>query len=415
MLRKRIWICATILLLFVAMGNAAALTNKEKLGKEIFFDKKLSINKNQACAACHAPEVGFTGPDSIINVMGSVYEGSVAGRFGNRKPPAAAYAGDSPILYQNISTGLWVGGMFWDGRATGWTLGDPLAEQAKGPFLNPMEQGLPDASCVVYRVINSDYKHLYKQVWGELKVNWPKNVCSGVATLSSMEEYNKVNEAYDNIARSIAAYERSTEVSSFTSKYDDYLKGKAKLTEQETRGLELFNNNSTAKCANCHVPPLFTDFTYDNLGIPKNPMNPFYYEQMWNGLGGGIDWVDYGLGGFLNTTEYNVSAPVNNGKHKVPTLRNVDKRPYPEFIKAYGHNGYFKSLDQIVHFYNTRDVPGEGWNGVKWPAPEVSDNMNAAEMGNLGLTVSEEEDIVAFLKTLTDRDYDDHGKDVADN
>jgi cytochrome c peroxidase len=181
------------------------------------------------------------------------------------------------------------------------------------------------------------------------------------------------------------------------------------------RGLELFNNKSKGKCANCHVPPLFTDFTYDNLGIPKNPMNPFYYEKMWNKLGGGIDWIDYGFGGFLKTTPYNQSAPENNGKHKVPTLRNVDKRPYPEFIKAYGHNGYFKSLDQIVHFYNTRDVPSAGWNGEKWPAPEFSDNMNTAEMGNLGLSASDEEDIVAFLKTLTDRDDKDHGKDGRDN
>src|SRR5659263_177263 len=114
MLGKRIWICAAVLLLVTAIGSAAALTDKEKLGKEIFFDKKLSINKNQACAACHGPEVGFTGPDSIINVMGSVYEGSVAGRFGNRKPPASAYAGDSPILYQDETT--WIGGMFWMGE-----------------------------------------------------------------------------------------------------------------------------------------------------------------------------------------------------------------------------------------------------------------------------------------------------------
>jgi cytochrome c peroxidase len=411
MLWKRFWICAAVLLLVAAIGSAAALTNNEKLGKEIFFDKQLSINKNQACAACHAPEVGFTGPDSIINVMGSVYEGSVAGRFGNRKPPAAAYAGNSPNL--SNSTGTWIGGMFWDGRATGWTLGDPLAEQAKGPFLNPMEQDLPDAACVVYRVVTSDYKHLYKQVWGELNIKWPKNICSEVVAMPP-EDMTKVNESYTKIARSIAAYERSKEVSSFTSKYDDYLKGKAKLTDQEKRGLKLFMGNR-AKCANCHVPPLFTDFSYDNLGIPKNPMNPFYYEQMWNGLGGGINWIDYGLGGFLNTTPYNQSASANNGKQKVPTLRNVDKKPYPDFMKAYGHNGYFKSLDQIVHFYNTRDVPNAGWNGVKWPAPEVSDNMNAAEMGNLGLTVSEEKDIVAFLKTLTDRDDKDHGKDEADN
>src|SRR5659263_534893 len=196
MLGKRIWICAAVLLLVAAIGSAAALTNNEKLGKEIFFDKKLSINKNQACAACHASEVGFTGPDCIINVMGSVYEGSVAGRFGNRKPPAAAYAGDSPVLYQDETT--WIGGMFLEGRATGWTLCDPLAEQAKGPFLNPMEQGLPDAACVVYRVVTSDYKDLYQQVWGKLNIQWPKKVCSEAVTLSSGDQ-DKVNTAYNNI------------------------------------------------------------------------------------------------------------------------------------------------------------------------------------------------------------------------
>jgi cytochrome c peroxidase len=280
-----------------------------------------------------------------------------------------------------------------------------------------MEQGLPDASCVIYRVVTSDYKHLYNKVWGELRVKWPENICSAVATLP-LDDHNKVSEAYDNIARSIAAYERSKEVSTFTSKYDDSLKGKAKLTEQEIRGLELFNNKSKGKCSNCHVPPLFTDFTYDNLGIPKNPMNPFYHEQMWNGLGGGLNWIDSGLGGFLKTTQYSSSAADNNGKHKVPTLRNVDKRPYPEFIKAYGHNGYFKSLNQIVHFYNTRDVLGSCTSAQDqlpgkncWPAPEVSANVNTAEMGNLGLSVTEEEDIVAFLKTLTDMDDQDHGKD----
>jgi cytochrome c peroxidase len=405
MLGKRIWICALILLLTAA--TATALNDTEQLGKNIFFDKELSINKNQACAACHSPQVGFTGADSIINILGSVYEGSIDGRFGNRKPPAAAYAGDSPVL--NNSTDSWIGGMFWDGRATGWTLGDPLAEQAKGPFLNPMEQGLPDSACVVYRVIKSDYSDLYKQVWGNdsFSVIWPMDVnksCSkeqGQVNLSS-EDRNITDTAYNNIARSIAAYERSNEVSPFSSKYDYYLKGDATLTKQEMRGLALFNNSTKANCAKCHVPPLFTDFSYDNPGIPKNLMNPFYYEYRWNGMGGGIDWIDYGLGEFLNTTQYSGIAAQNNGKHKVPTLRNVDKRPHKSFIKAYMHNGYFKSLEEIVHFYNTRDVPGAGWKGKPWPPAEVSANVNRDEMGNLSLTSKDEKDIVAFLKTLSD-------------
>ena len=201
--------------------------------------------------------------------------------------------------------------------------------------------------------------------------------------------------AYNCIGRAIAAYERSSEVSKYTSKYDSWLKGRAKLTGQEMLGLTLFSGK--AKCANCHVPPDFTDFTYDNLGVPRNPLNPFYDElPVWNPLGD--NWVDPGLGGFLEAAGYpeSVYGP-EVGKHKVPTLRNVDLRPSEKFVKAYSHNGYFKSLEEIVHFYNTRDVPGAGW-----PAPEVADNINTTEVGNLGLNHGEELAIVAFLRTLSD-------------
>ena len=255
------------------------------------------------------------------------------------------------------------------------TLGDPLAEQAQGPFLNPLEQNNASAQVVIDKVLASNYSDLFRKV------------CTHRAT------------RYECIGRAIAAYERSAEVSQFTSKYDYSLKGQAKLTDQETAGLALFNGK--ANCANCHKSTadpasgkvLFTDFTYDNLGVPRNPLNPFYNETEWNL--DGANWVDTGLGGFLKTAGYPYTAEL--GKHKVPTLRNVDKRPYPGFIKAYGHNGYFKSLEQIVHFYNTRDV-----RGARWPAPEVATNMNTAEMGNLGLKLVEERAIVAFLSTLSD-------------
>jgi len=343
------------------------LTPQEQLGKFLFFDTNLSAPAGQSCAVCHGPDVGWTGPDQAINAAGAVYEGAVSGRFGDRKPPASAYAGDSPILYYDGTK--WVGGMFWDGRATGWTLGDPLAEQAQGPFLNPLEQNNASAQVVIDKVLASGYGDLFLQV------------CTDHATY------------YECIGRAIAAYERSKEVSQFTSKYDYWLKGKARLTGQEQWGLALFRGKG--KCANCHVEPLFTDFTYDNLGVPKNPQNPFY-ESDWNPLG--ANWVDTGLGGFLKAAGYsgNVWGP-EWGKHKVPTLRNVDLRPFKQFIKAYGHNGYFKSLDEFVHFYNTRDVPGAGW-----PAPEVAANINTTEMGNLGLNKGEELAIVAFLKTLSD-------------
>ena len=83
------------------------------------------------------------------------------------------------------------------------------------------------------------------------------------------------------------------------------------------------------------------------------------------------------------------------GKQKVPTLRNVDLRPSPDFVKVYGHNGFFKSLKDIVHFYNTRDVE-------MWPPAEVPMNVNTDELGNLGLTSDEEAAVVAFMTTLND-------------
>jgi len=127
---------AAALLALVAMAGAAfgnGLTPTQQLGKSIFFDNNLSINTNQSCAACHAPEVGWTGPDSALNAGGSVYEGSIAGRFGNRKPPSSAYATTSPILHYIVEkkAALFIGGNFWDGRATGEKLGNPAADQAQ--------------------------------------------------------------------------------------------------------------------------------------------------------------------------------------------------------------------------------------------------------------------------------------------
>src|ERR1035437_9593026 len=129
---------AAILLLVVAGASAQGNLTQNQLGKKLFFDPNLSTPSGLACAGCHGAEVGYTGADAAINAAGAVYEGAMVNRFGNRKPPSAAYAGDSPILHRHGKT--WVGGMFWDGRATGWTLNDPLAEQAQGPFLNPLEQ-----------------------------------------------------------------------------------------------------------------------------------------------------------------------------------------------------------------------------------------------------------------------------------
>ncbi len=380
------------------------LTPLEQLGKEIYFDK-ISSPESMACADCHSPAEGFTGPVSGINKMGSVYRGANPQRFGNRKPPSAAYATFSPVLHID-DEGIFEGGNFWDGRASGehyslnpdaqkLTMGLPAAEQALGPFLNPVEQNNPSKESVLKKIAGSKYAYLWEKVWKE-PVSW---------------EEAEVDKNYDRIGIAIAAFEGSAEVNAFSSKYDAYLLGKTELTEQEAWGLELFEAENKGNCAACHPSededehmPLFTDFTFDNLGVPKNPDNPFYdMDEVYLDDGtpvnpAGSDWIDKGLGGFL---EYHSNpvwagmAAANMGKQKVPTLRNVGKKGGNGFVKAYTHNGVFKSLKEIVHFYNTRDVED-------WPAPEVPVNVNSDELGNLGLTDAEENAIVAFLMTLSD-------------
>jgi cytochrome c peroxidase len=260
-----------------------------------------------------------------------------------------------------------------------------------------------------------DYPISFEEVWGDgaCDISWPNSievntVCAteeGSVDLSD-EDRTKVDTAYDNIALSIAAYEDSPEVNAFSSKYDQTFGGGAKLSKQEQRGFALFRGKG--QCHRCHISngqqALFTDYTFDNLGVPQNPENPVYDANP--------DFVDPGLGGFLKTAGYPPEVyEAEWGKQKVPTLRNVDLRTDDEFVKAYGHNGYFKSLEGIVHFYNTRDVkptcPGpyteaEALANDCWPAPEVAENVNTDELGDLGLTADEEAAIVAFLKTLSD-------------
>ncbi|QSQ28060.1 cytochrome C [Pyxidicoccus parkwayensis] len=384
----------------LAQGDSAehgGLKRVERLGKLLFFDRRLSEPMGQACAVCHGPEVGWTGPDMFINLTGSVYEGAVRGRFGNRKPPSSAYATPAPVFHLRTTSGVaeFVGGNFWDGRATGEDLGNPAADQARGPFLNPVEQNNPSKAAVVGKVCRGPYGDLFRAVYGA-------SICGDVP------------RAYDSIARAIAAYEGSSEVNAFSSKYDAWLAGRASLTPQEAWGLRLFEGK--ANCDNCHTsqrgphgePPLFTDYTFENLGVPRNLFNPWYWEFQFNP--DGPFWVDLGLGAFLQTREEWASrARANLGRVKIPTLRNVDKRPYPGFVKAYTHNGYFKSLESLVHFYNTRDVlpvcltVTQGTPGVDcWPVPEVGLNINTTEVGNLRLSPQEEQAIVAFLRTLSD-------------
>jgi cytochrome c peroxidase len=415
----------------------------ELLGKLMLYDKQLSVNRNQACAFCHMPETGFTGPVSELNRTTGAYPGSVRTRFSDRKPQTHAYAPLSPVLHYNPGRGDLVGGNFWDMRATGRRLGNPAAEQAQGPPTNPVEMGLPDVACAVYRASQRPYRALFESVWGPqaFAIAWPSDVeqvCDRPGPPPAGEplpvrlsplDRGRVGTTFDQMAQSIAGYEASAEVTSFTSKFDAVLAGKAQFTPREQTGYDLFRGK--AKCNECHrdggpgEDPLFTDFTASNIGTPANPGLPYYAENRpdtWGYVANpqGSSFVDGGVGSFLSKGHQlsNPSAvdqrwvklvPDNEARIRVPTLRNVDKRPNPAFVKAYGHNGYFTSLKAIVHFYNTRDVlprcqqPGDPGEGTTcWPAPESTANMNTSKMGRLGLSDAEEDAIVSFMQTLTD-------------
>ena len=355
--------CSSLLLVtttFASQLFAAGLTPMAQLGKIMYQDKDFSYNRTQSCQTCHHHVAGFADPTNMRDPASTVVSlGADGVSKGGRNAPSSAYAGFSPKLQKN-NDGEYVGGMFWDGRATGLSpnLADPLAEQAQGPPLNPVEMNMADKEAVVEVVRASSYARLFRRVFGS----------------TSLDD---VDTAWDNIARAVAAYERSPEVQAFSSRFDS-----GQLNAQEQRGQALF----AVKCSQCHTMdtvagakgPLFTNYTYANIGLPANTDD--------NVPGG-----DLGLGGFLATTEapadFQADADSQNGKFKVPTLRNI------ALTAPYGHNGSFATLRDMVVFKNTRDKAG-------W-APDVAENMTS-EIGDLGLTDGQVDDLVAFLMTLTD-------------
>lgn len=355
--------CGTFFLLSAALTSplwAAGLTQMEQLGKIMYQDKDFSRNGTQSCQTCHHHISGFADPTNMrdpVNTVVSLGDDGVS--LGGRNAPTSAYAGFSPALHKENDA--YVGGLFWDGRATGGSvnLADPLAEQAQGPPLNPVEMNMPDKEAVVAVVRSAPYASLFRKVFGSASLD-------------------NVDSAWDNIAKAIAKYERSNEVQAFSSRLD-----KGQLTDQEKRGQHLFAIN----CAKCHSMetvagakgPLFTNYTYANIGLPAN---------VEDGVAGG----DLGLGGFLLASGISEQeAQLQNGKFKVPTLRNV------AFSAPYGHNGYFATLREMVVFINTRDTDN-------WPQPDVNDNVYRADnFGRLGLSNQEIDDIVAFLTALTDQ------------
>lgn len=346
-----------------SIQNDRLLSEQQILGKQLFFEARFSEPTGQACASCHNPEAGFARAQELPSTP-PVSPGAVAQRFGNRNTPTISYAGYIPKLHFDLKEKHYVGGLFLDGRE------NSLEAQAKGPLFNPVEMAIPDKTVLLQRLKSLGYEAAFKKVYGE-------------------NAFSDADSALEKLVLSIAAYERSFEFSPFNSKYDAYLNGKTQLTEQEQRGLKVFEAEDKGNCAACHPSqpdtankrPLFTDYTYDNLGVPANPENPFY-KQAKQFNPDGANYIDRGLGAIVKDTEH-------NGKFRVPSLRNIAK------TAPYMHNGVFKTLKEVVDFYNTRDTK-------KWAKPEVVENVNKDELGDLKLTEQEVDDLVAFMETLTD-------------
>lgn len=327
------------------------------LGEEIFNDTNLSNPIGQSCASCHSLEKGFSDP-----LNRAISEGAVATIFGNRNAPSLSYNVFSPSRYYNTEDETFIGGLFLDGRSPS------LQEQFIHPLLNPLEMNNESSSKVVEKIKNASYYSKIKNLYGN----------------SPFE-----SDILSYVADALMQFQTSDKVNPFTSKYDYYIQGRATLTLEEKKGLALFEGK--ALCSQCHVTDpdpiqqkiLFTDFSYDNIGVPKNESNPFY-NQSATANPDGANFIDLGIGKIVN-------KPEDNGKFRVPTLRNI------AISAPYFHNGSFKNLEDVVHFYNVRDL-----NTGEFSAPEVLQNVNKDELGNLKLSYEEEQNLIAFLKTLTD-------------
>jgi cytochrome c peroxidase len=415
------------------------------------------------------PYAGFSGPIPSVNLTMIAYPGTVRFRAGKRTAQRYTYSPFFPVLQFNEVQQLFFGGNFWDSRATGFLIRNPDAEQAQHPPVDTQEMGLSDTACIAFRLSQAQYRPLFEQVWGagSLAIAFPpetEQICAtpgGATSLGttatpiplSPTDRTHANEVYNHWGQSIDAYEQSVQVSAFSSKFDAFLAGNATLTPDEMAGYKLFDGKGN--CNSCHldgrgttlepgeidtsdianVNPLFTCFGSANLGLPLNPRDAFYYQTTPDSFGFvgnplGFGYRDLGLGTFLrsgfgsapnpNSTWTNF-APTTDGQMQTSSARNVamtppqcpsTDAPGPYFQKEFFHNGYIKSLKQLVHFYNTRDkfkfnvtsghCPAGTTEKVDcWPMPEVPNNLDMT-VGNLGLSDQEENQIVAFMQTLTD-------------
>ncbi len=394
----------------------APLSAMARLGRDIFFDARLSSSGKIACASCHSPDHAYGPPNDGPVMLG----GPDLTLQGARAVPSLTYlerqldfsigpekedendnvaglaqqaeAGKGAVRFEKIATQtaqsaniVPQGGLFWDGRA------DTLQIQASGPLLDPREMDGGSVEIIAEKLRNAPYAKKFAALFGERVFKDTKLL---------------VTEATFAVGR----YQmEEPSFHSYNSKYDYWLEGKARLSEAELRGLRLFNDPQKANCAGCHTsqpsregyPPRFTDTQYEALGAPRNlaltdTRNPNYYDL---GVCGPIR-KDVAL-----QTQF-------CGMFKTPSLRNTAIR------HAYFHNGVFRTLQQVLDFYTFRDtnpekvypVDADGkvekYNDIplQYQANvDVADPpFNRRRGDQPAITPQDETDIIAFLQTLND-------------
>ncbi len=344
---------------------------QEELGQMLYFDPNLSKNKTMSCATCHNPDAGFV--DNRDNGIGKMVSlGDDGKSLGDREAPSVAYAKFSPPFHYNEDTKKYVGGQFWDGREMS------LSGQAGGPPLNPIEMGMPSKQSVIDRIKeNSFYVKTFKKLYGD-------------------DIFNNTDKAYLMMTKSIEAFEKTEQFSTFDSKYDKYLKGEYELTRLEDLGRSLFFSNNNTNCSTCHMlkgedreGETFTNYEYHNIGVPVNQK-----VRAKNG----VKAIDDGLLANPKVTDVN-----QRGKFKVPTLRNV------AVTAPYMHNGVFKDLKTVIEFYDKYNNPNRTINPEtheKWLKAEVENTISKDELKAKKLSDEKVKALVAFLKILTDERYE---------
>lgn len=372
-----LWLIGSLLRITVAVAADPAII---ALGARIFRDPSLSASGSMACATCHDPAHAHGPPNGVAVVQG----GANLDVPGFRAVPSLRYL-DPNLAFFFQKDGTPTGGFNRDGRA------QDLIEQAARPFLAAHEMANADSAAVAAKLARAAYAGEFRRIFGEAV-------------------FDDAERAFLAARFALAEYEREApEFHPFDSKFDGFLAGKWMLSPQELRGLALFNRPDKGNCAACHpstrradgTPPRFTDFTYDNLGVPRNAEIPANAEPTYFDLGlCGPDRQDL------------ITRKDLCGAFKVPTLRNVAIR------EVFFHNGAFHNLRDAVRFYVQRDTdPWKYYPVVADGSVEKFNDLPSALRGNVNtrevpydrqpgqaprLNEDEISDLLAFLQTLTD-------------